>query len=342
MAAQKALETVERQTRALGRLIEDLLDVSRIITGKLRLDVAPVAMEPVVNAAVESVALAAAARRIRIQKNLPATLPNIAGDSGRLQQVLWNLLANAVKFTHDGGLVELIVESTGGEVVIAVRDTGRGITPGFMPYVFDRFRQAANPMTRAQGGLGLGLSIVRQLVELHGGTVAAESPGEGLGATFTARIPIAIEARAALGPERPEAPPAEEEPLLGVRVLLVEDDADAREYVAAALALSGALVATAASAEGALLSLGGQPIDVLVSDIAMPGEDGYSMIRRIRALTTASAAVPALALTAHARPEDCRQALLAGFQAHLGKPTSLEELTKAVAHLAGRPANATG
>ncbi len=335
-ATARALETVERQTNALARLIEDLLDVSRIITGKLRLDMRPVTMEPVLAAALDGVRLAADAKRIDVAQVLTPDLPPVVGDADRLRQVVWNLLANAVKFTPDGGRVEVRLDRAGGGGVrLRVADNGKGIAREFLPFVFDRFRQADHQPTRTHGGLGLGLSIVRHLVEAHGGTVTAASEGQDRGATFTVELPLAsavsVAAEAAAGGEMGPA-------LSGLRVLVVEDEPDAREFIATALGLRGAEVEAVGSVEEALAALlGDAPIDVLVSDLAMPVEDGLALIRRVRALPGERARrIPAVALTAHARPDDRRRALGAGFQAHLAKPADPSELALVVATLAGR------
>jgi signal transduction histidine kinase/CheY-like chemotaxis protein len=339
-AAPRALASIERNARAQSQIIDDLLDVSRIITGKLRLKLAPVDLEQVVGAALESVRPAADAKGIDLRLALEAPAEKIAGDAGRLQQVVWNLLANAVKFTPAGGRVEVAVESAPDEVALVVRDSGAGIHRDFLPYVFDRFRQADSTATRVHGGLGLGLAIVRHLVELHGGTVAADSAGEGQGATFKVTLPRraavlpagveAGEARAAAAGAFDEAP----SPLAGVRVLVVDDEPDARELLPSLLEPHGARVTVAASAAEALAALATEWADVLVADIGMPGEDGYSLIRSVRGLD-GGAKLPAIALTAYAGEGNRRRALEAGFQVHLAKPVDPSELLAAVLGLAG-------
>jgi signal transduction histidine kinase len=338
-AAARALASIERNARAQSQIVDDLLDVSRIITGKLRLKLVPVDLEQVVGAALESVRPAADAKGIDLRLALEAPAEKIAGDAGRLQQVVWNLLANAVKFTPAGGRVEVAVESAPDEVALVVRDTGAGIHRDFLPYVFDRFRQADSTATRVHGGLGLGLAIVRHLVELHGGTVTAESAGEGQGATFKVTLPRRAalpEAAAEAGEGRAAAAAfdAAPSPLAGVRVLVVDDERDARELLPTLLEPHGARVTVAASAAEALAALATEWADVLVADLGMPEEDGYSLIRRVRGLD-GGAELPAIALTAYAGEGHRRRALEAGFQVHLAKPVEPSELLAAVLGLAG-------
>jgi len=260
------------------------------------------------------------------------------GDGGRLQQVVWNLLSNAIKFTPEGGGVEIRVGLADGRAEIVVSDTGRGIRPDFLPSVFERFRQADSATTRTHGGLGLGLAIVRQLVELHGGTVRAESPGEGQGATFTVSLPIpTFQLDSAEGHEAPGT--VDVPSLEGLRVLVVDDEADARESLTAVLEQCGAVVTAVASAREALGALAHQRPDILVSDIGMPEEDGYSLIEKVRVLDARHGGrIPAVALTAYAAPEDRRRALDAGYELHMPKPVTPEELVTAVANLSGRSA----
>jgi signal transduction histidine kinase len=331
----RALETIERNARAQMRLITDILDVARIVSGKLRLTPEPVDLRPVVGAAVETVRPTADARGVALEAALDDAGP-FAGDPARLQQVVWNLLSNAVKFTPPGGRVAVSLRRRGDAVEIVVRDTGQGIDPAFLPHVFERFRQADGSTSRAHGGLGLGLAIVRHLVELHGGTVRAESEGPGRGATFTVSLPARPRAVAAATPapglERVATPS-----LAGLKVLVVDDEADVREVVARMLSDRGAIVVSVGSAaEGVALAAAERP-DVIVGDIGMPGEDGLSMMRRIRALGDAGAA-PALALSALARAEDVARALDAGYQAHLAKPVDAARLVREVAALGGREA----
>lgn len=341
-ARANALEVVERNARAQNKLIEDLLDVSRIITGKLRLDVQLVELEAVVTAALDTVRPAAEAKAVRLTAILDPKATTVAGDPNRLQQVVWNLLANAVKFTPKSGRVQVELSRVNSHVEIVVADSGAGITPEMLPHVFERFRQADSSTTRAHNGLGLGLAIVRQLTELHGGSVRAESDGLGKGATFTVRLPVrAVSGRQAeaqgVHPGETTLPNAVGLPRLdGVRVLVVDDEPDGREVVKAVLEVCGAEVTAAASAQEALTLLDQSPFDVMVSDIGMPWMDGYSLIQRVRTLGTSAGQMPAAALTAYVRPEDRTRALLAGFQQHLSKPVEPSELVAVVATLAGR------
>jgi PAS domain S-box-containing protein len=346
-AAARALETIERNARSQNQLIEDLLDVSRIVTGKLRLDVMPVDPHSFIDAAVEAVRPAAEAKGVRLQKVIDTGLETVMGDPSRLQQVVWNLLTNAVKFTPRGGRVQVRLERVNSHVEIAISDTGAGIDPDFLPHVFERFRQADQRTTRQHGGLGLGLAIVRHLVELHGGAVRAESGGEGAGSTFTVALPVAPihrrEARAEgrVHPASRDTLPAHECPerLDGLKVLVVDDERDARELLAAGLGQCGAEVVTASSAREALEALEGAKFDALVSDIGMPGEDGYDLIRRLRSLRPDQGGrTPAVALTAYARAEDRLRAMRAGFEMHVSKPVELTELIVVIANLARRGA----
>ncbi|MFY9821969.1 MAG: response regulator [Thermoanaerobaculia bacterium] len=340
-AGARALETIERNARSQAQLIADLLDVSRIITGKLRLELKPVALGRIIDSALDSLRPAADAKAIELAVSLAPLASPVLGDTDRLQQVIWNLLSNAIKFTPRGGRVEVRLLDSGLNAVIEVRDSGIGIRPDFLPYVFDRFRQAESTLTRSQGGLGLGLSIVRHLLELHGGTVEVESEGEGKGAAFRVSVPL----RASMdepAAERRSGPPAPgvwsvPDRLEGLHVLVLEDDADSRDLLAMALEQSGAEVSAFASVPEALASFDTTVPDVLVSDIGVPFEDGYSFIRKVRSRPPAAGGtVPAAALTAYARAEDRRKALEAGFQTHLAKPIDPSELVAAVARLAGR------
>jgi PAS domain S-box-containing protein len=342
-ATARAIETIERNARAQTQIIEDLLDVSRIITGKLKLDTRPADLASIVASALDSVRPAAATKGIRLASEAEPGAGAVWGDPSRLQQVMWNLLSNAVKFTPAGGEVTVRLEQTDSHVRVSVSDTGAGVSPEFLPYVFDRFRQADGTTTRAHGGLGLGLSIVRHLVEMHGGTVGAESGGRGRGATFTVELPV-LSARGAVsdGAQAPAPPRAAEEPettapsLAGLRVLLVDDEADTRMLLTTVLEQRGAEVSAAASAAEALAAIATFEPDVLVSDIGMPGEDGYSLLRRVRALDPrAGGRVPAVALTAYAREEDRMRALRAGYQVHIAKPVNPAEFVAVVASLAG-------
>jgi PAS domain S-box-containing protein len=340
---ERALETVERNARAQGQLIEDLLDVSRILSGKMKLDVEPVDVSTVVEQAMESVRPAADARGIRLQAAMDST-GSILGDAHRLQQVVWNLLSNAVKFTPRGGRVQVFVERRDSSVEITVADTGKGISASFLPHVFERFRQADASTTRQYGGLGLGLSIVRHLAEMHGGTVSAASEGEGRGATFTVRLPLSVALRREptlpSGPRSPDparagllCPPQ----LAGLRVLVVDDEADTREYLRALIEGCGAGVTAAASAAEGLAALRREKPDIIVSDIGMPEEDGYGFIQKVRALPPEEGGrTPAAALTAYARVEDRARVLMAGFQSHVPKPVEPLELLAVLASMAGQ------
>lgn len=338
----QALETVERNARAQAKLIDDLLDMSRILSGRLRIDVQTVNIIETVEAAISAAEPAAAAKKIQLHRNFDTHLSPVAGDPTRLQQVFWNLLSNAIKFTPSGGDITVAIERSNSHLEISVSDTGEGILPEFLPHVFDRFRQQDASTMRKHQGLGLGLAIVKHLVELHGGQVRAKSPGPGRGATFSVALPIAAVQTEGVDESYPL--PAErervEEPvptLLGTRVLVVEDDDDARELLRSILAQSGASVRTAASAREAIAQFDLRPPDVVVSDIGMPVQDGYDLIRQIRSREdTAGGHTPALALTAFARSDDRRRAIKAGFQMHLAKPVEPAELITVVASLTGR------
>ncbi|MBN9681042.1 MULTISPECIES: hybrid sensor histidine kinase/response regulator [unclassified Corallococcus] len=339
---ERALETIERNARAQGQLIEDLLDVSRIVSGKLKLDVEPVDLSAAVQQALESVRPAADARHIDVRATVD-TSSSVMGDPHRLQQVVWNLLSNAVKFTPKGGHVRLVVCRRDSIVELTVEDTGQGISEAFLPHVFERFRQADGGTTRKTGGLGLGLAIVRHIVEMHGGTVTAASDGEGRGSTFTVRLPLSVtQRRDPAMPPSPRPPAAERIPspppeLRGVCVLVVDDEEDARELLRTLLEDSGAHVVTAGSAMEGLQVLQAEHPDVLVSDIGMPGIDGYGFIERVRALSAAKGGhTPAVAITAYARSEDRTRVLRAGFQSHVPKPVEPGELLAVIASLADR------
>jgi CheY-like chemotaxis protein/anti-sigma regulatory factor (Ser/Thr protein kinase) len=343
---EEGLEVIERNARAQTQIIEDLLDMSRIISGKVRLDVRPLELAAVVKAAIESVTPAAAAKEVRIQTDVDAFDHPVSGDPSRLQQVFWNLLSNAVKFTPRGGHVQVRVERVDSHLRASVTDTGEGIKPEFLPYVFDRFRQADASTTRRHGGLGLGLAIVKQLVELHGGSVAVRSAGTGRGSTFTVTLPLTAvraEPEADAAPGRPQGGTPLSFgahaclQLKGIKVLVVDDEADARGLIRRVLEECDAEVTTVATVDEAIAAIGSAPPHVLVSDIGMPGEDGYSLIRRVRALGPGKGGdVPAVALTAYARAEDRVKAVLAGFQMHVAKPVEPAELIAMVASLAGR------
>jgi signal transduction histidine kinase/ActR/RegA family two-component response regulator len=345
-AMPRGLEVIERNARAQAQLVDDLLDVSRIITGKLRLDVRPVELPLLVEGALDAVRTAADARGIRLDVSLDTDAGPVAGDEARLRQILWNLLSNAVKFTPRGGRVALSVTRAGSDVAIAVTDSGKGIDPAFLPHIFERFRQADSTTTRTHGGLGLGLAIVRHLAELHGGSVQAESEGEGRGAVFTVRLPLAVLHRPVLDPGRDPRTresgwaAGEGSDLRGVRVLLVEDETDTRQVVTAILEEAGASVTPVASVRDALGAVAHATPDVIVADIGMPDEDGYALMERLRTMERdAGHRVPALALTAYARDEDRARAMAAGYQLHMAKPVEPARLTDAVARLLVRRAS---
>jgi signal transduction histidine kinase/CheY-like chemotaxis protein len=338
----KAFDVIERNAQNQKRLIDDLLDVSRIIGGKLILDTREIELARIIEDAIEVVRPAAAAKGIRVVSAFDPEVWTVSGDAGRLRQVVWNLLSNAVKFTAEGGRVEVRLERDGSCARVAVSDTGKGIAPDFLPHVFERFRQADAKTTRAFDGLGLGLAIVRHLVEAHGGTVRAESPGEGLGTTFSIYLPLlAVRASVPACTDTVElgAAARASESLRGVRVLAVDDNPDTRELVETVLSRGGAEVRSSASAAEALAVLREWRPDVLLSDIGMPHEDGYELIRRVRALDASRGGdVPAAALTAYARHEDRKLTLAAGFQMHMVKPVNPAELIAAVARLARQSA----
>jgi PAS domain S-box-containing protein len=342
--AAGALETIERNARAQSQLIDDLLDVSRIITGNLRLDVRQVDPGSFIEAAIEALRPAAEAKNVRIQKVMDTGVVSVAGDPARLQQVVWNLLSNSIKFTPKGGRVQVRLERINSHIEIAVSDTGAGIEPEFLPHVFERFRQADQKTTRQHGGLGLGLAIVRHLVELHGGTVQADSSGEGQGATFVVKLPVVpvhqkehLELRVHPAARDMLASYDCPERLEGLKVLVVDDEVDTRELLRVGLGQCGAEVLTAGSAPDALAVIEESRPDLLISDIGMPGEDGYEVIRKVRALPAERGGkIPAIALTAYARTEDRLRALRAGYQMHISKPVELAELVAVMASLIQR------
>jgi signal transduction histidine kinase/CheY-like chemotaxis protein len=332
---ERALETIERNARAQAQLIEDLLDVSRIISGKVRLDVSDVNLVAVLENAMEAVKPAATAKGVLLQYRIDPNAGGLIGDPDRLQQVVWNLLTNAVKFTPKGGSIEASVDRRDGAVEIAVRDTGQGIAPEFLPYVFERFRQADASTTRQHGGLGL--AIVRHLVELHGGVVSVRSDGVGEGATFLVSLPVAP---SSCGAERIRSVPSDSEraiaprELQGVHVLVVDDDPDARDLLAETLYGCRSVVSTAANVDEALRMVREKMPQLVVSDIGMPGRDGYDLIRQLRALPLElGGATPAVALTAYARVQDRTKALAAGFNMHVAKPVEPDELVAALVSL---------
>jgi PAS domain S-box-containing protein len=342
----RALETIERSARAQSQLIDDLLDFSRITAGKLRLEVRSVDLASVIEQAVEVVRPAADAKQISLHKVLD-TETTISGDPTRLQQVVWNLLSNAVKFTPKRGRVHIRLERVESQIEIAVSDTGQGISPEFLLHVFERFQQAETGATRSQGGLGLGLAIVRHIVELHGGTVWAESAGQGQGSTFTVKLPRTTFARPSGEVERrhptlgspPE--PTNFPSLRDLQVLVVDDDRDSNEVVSTVLGAADAKVRAATSAAEALEHLKHWRPHVIVSDIGMPNEDGYMFMAKLRALPAETARIPCVALTAYATTDDRVRIFAAGFKAHIVKPIDPVELAVVVANVAGRPARQT-
>ncbi len=338
----RAFETIDRNAKSQAQLIEDILDVSRVITGRLRLNMGPVDVASVINSAIDSVQLAADSKGIHLEVTLDPSIRHTIADASRLQQVVWNLIANAIKFTPSGGRVEVRVERADAALQVCVSDTGLGISAEFLPFIFDRFRQADSTSTRAHGGLGLGLAIVRHLVELHGGSVKADSAGLGKGATFTIRLPLTVDSRPAKNrqerSENSRSPEntqrlAEPASLENVRVLLVDDDQDNLQLLAMMLSGQRARVQTAVSATEALQILEWYKPDVVVSDLAMPGEDGYSLIGKMREIETLKH-IPAVALTAYVRVEDRTRALSAGFNMFVPKPIEPHELIAAIANLA--------
>src|SRR5687768_8664713 len=330
----QGLEAIDRNARVQAQLIDDLLDVSRIVSGKLNLEVRPLDICSVTRAAINVVRPAADAKGITLDYYAEPGLGAISADSARLHQIIWNLLSNAVKFTPRGGKIAIRIEQEAAHAKVTVHDTGQGIDPEFLPRVFDRFRQADSSTTRSFGGLGLGLAIVRHLIELHGGTVSAESEGVGKGATFFARFPLITE-RAE--PVAHDVGSGEIRSLDGLRVLLVDDEEEAREIISTVIGRTGAEVKTCISASEALIFLTEWRPDVILSDIAMPEEDGYTFIGKVRSLPRDKGGeTPAAALSAYARDEDRLQALAAGYQMHIAKPIGASQLVTMVAKLAGR------
>ena len=335
-AVTRAVGMIERSTKTLAQIIDDLLDASRIIAGKLTFETRPLELRPVIEAALDAASPAAEAKGVLLERSLPGPLPPVSGDAGRLQQVVGNLLANAVKFTPEGGRIEVRLARAGSTAHITIVDTGTGINPEFLPFIFERFRQADTTSTRKQKGLGLGLAIARQIVQLHGGTIEASSAGEGLGSTFTVKLPLLGTTSPVVSPpvlrtdERPTGTPT----LDGITVLVVDDEEDAREAMAVLLGQAGARVISVAGAAEALDTLDRERPDVLLSDIAMPGEDGYALIRRVRSRSGETGGrIPAAALTAYATLEDRAKAIRAGYDEHIPKPVDPTRLIGAVALL---------
>jgi PAS domain S-box-containing protein len=337
------LDIIERNARVQAQIIEDLLDMSRIISGKVRLDVQRIELPALLSESIETLRATAEAKGVRLQAEMDPFVGSISGDPNRLQQVFWNLIHNAIKFTPEGGKVQVVLKRLKSHAMVSIIDTGEGIAPDFLPYIFDRFQQGDASTTRRHGGLGLGLSIVKQLVELHGGNVSVKSGGIEQGATFTVRLPLSAVytqpdkerpyLRGALGESRP----LPEVSLADVHVLVVDDEPDARELVKRLLEMAGASVSMAASVSEAMECILARRPNVLVCDLAMPGEDGYSLIRWLRVLEgSQESGLPALALSAYARSEDRTKAIRSGFQNHLAKPVEPAELLAVVSSLAGR------
>jgi signal transduction histidine kinase/ActR/RegA family two-component response regulator len=338
---RRGLETIARNARAQAQLIEDLLDMNRIVSGKIRLDVQRLMLDFCIESAIDTVRPSAEAKALQLRTTLDPHAGPVYGDPHRLQQIVWNLLSNAVKFTPKGGKIDVLLRRVSSHVELTVADSGIGIHADLLPRIFDRFRQADSSSTRKYGGLGLGLSIVKELVELHGGTVRADSPGEQQGATLVVSLPLrAIRDGQAGGHSTAERAPAVQPAtvvLAGVKVLVVDDEPDARELLKAVLAEAGAEVVTAASVDDALAVLPLVRPDAIVSDIGMPGRDGYQLLRAVRALPEAAGGrTPAVAMTAYARSEDRTRALLAGYQVHIAKPIEPHELVVIVGSLTGR------
>jgi len=340
--ANQAIESIRRNAKAQARIIDDILDVSRIITGNLFFELYPVELAPVIEAAINAVRPTADAKGVRIDMEFDSAPLVVSGDANRLQQVIWNLISNAVKFTENGGRVTLGLHQVRSSVEIKVADTGQGISPEFLPYVFDRFRQADSTTTRQHGGLGLGLAIARHLVEIHGGTIRAESPGKGKGATFTLKLPLVdcgdkaslLDTTEIVIPESTYQP---RQLLSGLRVLVVDDDVDTLQLMATALKSRQATVTAVSSAVDALIAIKANRPDVLISDIAMPDEDGYALIEKVRSLDHGEEqTIPAVAITAYAKDEDRERALSSGFQIYLPKPVELTELVSVIARAARR------
>jgi PAS domain S-box-containing protein len=334
------LDAIERNARAQAQIINDLLDMNRIVAGKFHLDVQAVHLAEIIQAAIEAVRPSAEAKRLRIRTILDSAVGTSRGDPNRLQQVMWNLLTNAVKFTPPGGYIQVVLERVNSQMEITVQDNGAGISPEFLPHVFDRFRQADASTSRSHGGLGLGLSIVKNLVELHGGYVGAHSAGEGQGSTFVVSLPVAAvdPGPSSLMVNRGEEAEADgaaiELPRLeNLRILVVDDEPDGRALLARILHERGAIAVCTGNAQIALESLQSHTFDLLLSDIGMPEMDGYALIRRVRTLSSPANSIPAIAVTAYARAEDRQRSLLAGYQMHISKPVETPELIAAIASL---------
>jgi CheY-like chemotaxis protein len=330
---RKALDVIGRNITAQTQLIDDLLNVSRIVAGKLRIDMQPVYPAALIEDAIDSVVPTAKAKSLKLTKDLDANLGPVQIDPDRFHQIVWNLLANALKFTGKNGHVHVSLKRIDSTAVLRISDSGEGIDPEFLPYVFDRFRQADASRSRKHGGLGVGLTIVKYLVELHGGTVSAESAGIGRGSTFTISLPIPVlTSKIRTGITEKTRDRME---LKGCRILVVEDEADAREMLAQVLTQRGATVLQAYSAKQALPLLQREKLDLIISDIGMPEVDGYTFIRKVRSLKSTASRIPAIALTAYAGEEDSKLALEAGFNAHIPKPITLVDLIGVISKLIG-------
>jgi signal transduction histidine kinase/DNA-binding response OmpR family regulator len=338
----RALETIERNAKAQAQLIDDLLDVSRIITGKLRIETRPIELAPIIEAALDAIRPAAEAKSIQLKMDLDAFAGTVSGDPNRLQQVFWNIFSNAVKFTPNGGMVEAQMKRVNSHLEVIISDTGPGISPDFLPHIFDPFRQADGSTTRTHGGLGLGLSIVRHLVELHGGIVYASSPGKGQGSKFTVSLPI-VAANITTEKDQRRSNIIESQDIIDseialkdLKILVVDDEQDTREFVGQMLGSYGAEIKIADCVPVALDIINSWKPDLLVSDIGMPEEDGYDLIRKIRTLRNSKKSLPAIALTAYASTQDRLRALSAGFQTHVAKPVDPLELVTVILSLVGR------
>jgi PAS domain S-box-containing protein len=341
---KEGIATIHRSAKAQAQLIDDILDVSRMVTGKLRLTIEPVDLESVLRAAITAFVPAAEAKEIRLRMDFQPGLPHLGGDPTRLHQVFWNLLSNAVKFTPAGGRIDLRLFSGDSNVIVEVQDSGVGIRPEFLPYAFDRFAQQEGGTMRHHGGMGIGLSIAKQLVELHGGTISVASEGKGLGATFTVTIPVQVSVPVEVFPiggrdRLPKSSPDALPSIAALRLLVIDDEPDSRRTIAAILEQYGSIVTAAASAAEGLRLSARESFDVLLCDIAMPEQDGYSLIRRIRSLPDEKSRIPAVALTAYGRPSEREIALAEGFDEYLKKPVEPEDLISLVADVAGRKAS---
>jgi signal transduction histidine kinase/CheY-like chemotaxis protein len=330
-ATDRALEIIERNARLQSQLIADLLQVSQIITGKLQLDVEPVDLAPLLLSGIDALRPAASTKAITVESSIEPTVPQVLADATRVQQIIWNVLSNAIKFTPRGGLISVTLKENGSTAEISIKDSGVGIEPDLLPHIFERFRQGGSSSHRAYGGMGLGLAIVRQLMELHGGTVRGESEGPGFGSTFTLIFPIPALTAGHTQNGRIDEGPA----LQGVRVLVVEDEPDSRDLIVALLSGNGADVTAVSSAREAIAQVNGRAPDLMIVDIGLPDQEGYELIRQVRSVNSPNK-VPAMALTAYAQPHDRERALAAGFQLHVAKPVDPAEFVNTVSGLTRR------